>query len=56
MQKMYFSPYSETGWEISPPSLEMLITDYESMQNDSTAFVDIKARYSFQRANPIGFE
>jgi len=29
MQKMAFSPYSETLWTISPPALNKLISDFQ---------------------------
>ena len=35
MQKMYFSPYSELSWSISPPSLQHFIDDYEQLNKTS---------------------
>jgi hypothetical protein len=56
MQKMYFSPYSETQWSISPPSLQKFIDDFNSFKGQDRAFVDIKSSWQFKRDNPIGNE
>ena len=56
MQKMYFSPYSEVGWTISPPSLKTFIEDYNQINNLQNAFFDVKTLWTFKRDNPIGNE
>lgn len=45
MQKMYFSPYSELSWSISPPSLQKFIEDFDSSSAtimQQTSFFDVK--------------
>ncbi|TNV87609.1 hypothetical protein FGO68_gene11570 [Halteria grandinella] len=56
MQKMYFSPYSEYAWQISPPSLQKFISDYNNLKSDQSAFFDVKAKWVLKRDNPIGNE
>jgi piezo-type mechanosensitive ion channel component 1/2 len=56
MQKMYFSPYSEMGWSISPPSLQKFIDDYNQLQPSPQSFFEVKTSWSFKRENPIGNE
>lgn len=56
MQKMNFSPYSETEWSISPPSLQKFIDDYNMLKSDQFAFVEVKSSWNFKRSNPMGNE
>jgi hypothetical protein len=43
MQKMYFSPYSELSWSISPPSLQKFIDDYRQLKSQkSDAFFEVR--------------
>ncbi len=57
MQKMYFSPYSELSWSISPPSLQKFIEDYQQLKADTSgAFFEVKTQWVFARDNPIGNE
>ena len=53
---MYFSPYSEMGWSISPPSLQKFIDDYNQLQPSPQSFFEVKTSWSFKRENPIGNE
>jgi len=53
---MNFSPYSETEWSISPPSLVKFIDDYKNLEGDKFAFVEVKSSWSFKRKNPMGNE
>ena len=53
---MHFSPYSESEWSISPPSLKKFIDDYNHFKNDPYAFVEVKSNWLFKRNNPVGNE
>lgn len=56
MQKMSFSPYSESEWSISPPSLEKFIDDFKKFKEFDNGYVEIKSSWTFKRDNPIGNE
>jgi hypothetical protein len=56
MQKMYFSPYSELSWSISPPSLQKFIDDYLALMASTATFFEVKTQWTFRRENPIGNE
>jgi hypothetical protein len=57
MQKMYFSPYSELSWSISPPSMQKFIEDYQQLKSENLdAFFEVKTQWVFERDNPIGNE
>ena len=56
MQKMSFSPYSETKWSISPPSLKKFIKDFNTFKEKEDTYVEIKSHWQFKRDNPIGNE
>ena len=45
MQKMFFSPYSETTWSISPPSLTKFINDFDNFSNEEKSYVEIKSEW-----------
>ena len=56
MQKMSFSPYSESEWSISPPSLDKFIADFRRFKEQDNAYVEIKSTWQFRRDFPIGNE
>ena len=56
MQKVEFSPYSETEWTISPPSMKKFISDFDNIVDVEGSYVDIRVQWSFYRENLLGTE
>jgi hypothetical protein len=56
MQKMSFSPYSESEWSISPPSLDKFVADFRRFKQQDNAYVELKSTWQFKRDFPMGME
>ena len=56
MQRVQFTPYSQSNWVISYPSLQRLVQDYEAYNTDQNAEFMIKSSWSFTRGMPTGKE
>jgi len=56
MQRVQFTPYSQTNWVISNPSLERLVSDFEALSNTDEAFFALTSSWSFLRGMPTGKE
>lgn len=56
MQKMQFSPFSETSWTISPPMLEKFIKDFDDIDDAQGAYITVRGKWIFNRENPVGAE
>lgn len=53
---MQFTPYSQSNWVISTPSLNRLVQDFETYSRDAKAEFMLKSSWSFTRALPVGKE
>src|SRR5258708_5722515 len=56
MQKMQFSPYSESLWTISPPAMAKFISDFNMFNAYNDSYIDIMATFDLERDNPVGEE
>lgn len=56
MQRVQFTPYSQTNWVISNPSLERLVSDFEALSNTEDAKFALTSSWSFLRGMPTGKE
>ena len=56
MQRVQFTPYSQSNWVISYPSLYRLVQDFENYSQNPAATFMIKSTWSFTRKMPAGLE
>ena len=59
MQKFIFNTFSDTAWDISPPSLKSFIKDFKATAKDKpddALIVNFKVEWTFVRQFPIGKE
>ena len=56
MQRVQFTPYSQSNWVISYPSLQRLVQDFETYNADAGAKFMLKSSWSFTRSMPSGKE
>lgn len=56
MQRVQFTPYSQSNWVISYPSLQRLVQDFEAYSADENAEFMLKSSWDFTREMPTGVE